>query len=276
MGHKPFYVGTEAIMKAGILTLRSPIEGGRIVNWRNMEDVWRHALSKNLRASPQGHPILISETDHYTYQGRAETAQVVFESLYAPSLYIASQAALSLYATGRTTGAVLHSSESSTDAVPIYEGLPLHHAIKHLDITGRDLTERLREVISEKGFYIYSAFERRLLPEMKKKSFQVALDTEANGGIPTSADEVSYELPDNETITIREEGLQIPEALFNPSSVSLQQDGVPELVMNSIRRCDTNIQDQLYNNIVLVCTQASPAKCTQHRLKSSLSPVAIR
>jgi actin-related protein len=49
-------------------------------------------------------------------------AEIMFEQFKVPALYIINPAALSLYASGRTTGIVLESGDGVTQATPIYEG----------------------------------------------------------------------------------------------------------------------------------------------------------
>ncbi len=58
-------------------------------------------------------------------------AHVMFETFNTPAMYVADQAVLSMYASGRTTGIVLDSGDGVTNAVPIYEGNLKVHKIEN-------------------------------------------------------------------------------------------------------------------------------------------------
>ncbi len=85
--------------------------------------------------------------------------EIMFETFSVPSFYLAIQAVLSLYSSGKTTGLVLDAGDGVTHTVPIYEGYALPHAIERNDLAGRDLTEYLKKLLNEEGSSLTSSAE---------------------------------------------------------------------------------------------------------------------
>ncbi|KAL7199987.1 hypothetical protein ACSBR2_022155 [Camellia fascicularis] len=121
-------------------------------------------------------------------------------------------------------GIVLDSGDGVSHTVPIYEGYNLPHAILRLDLAGRDLTDSLMKILTERGSW----------------KLQRA-----------AAVEKSYELPDGQVITIGAERFRCPEVLFQPSLIGMEAAGIHESTYNSIMKCDLDIKKDLYGNIVL-------------------------
>ncbi|XP_006359840.1 actin-104-like [Solanum tuberosum] len=256
MGQKDTYVGDEALSRRGILTVRHPIERGVVRNWDDMEVLWHHTFYNELRVAPEEHPVLLTEAPLNPKTKREKMTQIMFETFNVPAMYVASQAVLSLFANGRTTGIIIKTSRSISiyhHSVPIYEGHVLSHAVSRLALGGRDLTWYLIKILME-GPYIFRNCTSCTPIHMKETIAYVALDFEQEIDKAKSclkSIEKGYELPNGKVINIGAEMFRCPEALFKPSLVGIEATGIHEKPYNSIMRCNVDIRKDLFANIVL-------------------------
>ena len=253
MNEHEYFVGDRLNSMRGVLSLDYPIENGIINNWSDMEKLWHHTMYDLLRIAPEEHPVLLTEAPMNPKKNREKTIEMMFEKFKVPSTYISIQAILSLYASGRTTGLVLDSGDGVTHAVPIFEGYCVPKAIIRLDLAGRDLTNHLKDTLSERGYKFRTTAEREIVRDIKEKLCYVAEDyeTELIKSKKDSSLEKSYMLPDGNKVVIGSERFRVPEGLFQPSLIGMEVSGIQDVVYDCANKCDIDIRKTLFENVVL-------------------------
>ncbi|XP_071701503.1 actin-related protein 4-like [Rutidosis leptorrhynchoides] len=319
-GKRKLYVGSSALgYRRDHMEVLPSIKDGIVTDWDIVESIWDHAFRECLLVDPKEHPMLLAEPSSNTQQQREKTSELMFEKYQAPALFLAKNAVLTSFASGRATSLVVDSGGGSTTVAPVHDGYVLQKAVLSSPIGGEFLTDCLIKSLESKGVKIrprYS-FKRK---EIRPGEFQAvdvdypnttesyrqycqreiasdikecvcrAPDTPYDDVSYSNIPMTSYELPDGQTIEIGSDRFKTPDVLFNPSLVktipgmessaviATSARGLPQMVIESINKCDVDIRRELFSGILLAGGTSSMQQLKE-RLEKDLqeeSPQAAR
>ncbi|XP_069753386.1 actin-6-like [Narcine bancroftii] len=248
---KEFYIGEEAQVKRGVLSINYPVEHGIVTSWDDMEKIWRYLYDHQLKIKPSERPVLLSEAPLNPLANREKMSQILFEGFDVPAMYLAIQAVLGLYASGRITGCVIDSGDGVTHSVPIFEGYCLPHAVLRLELGGRALTEYLARILTESGVSFVSSAEKEIARDIKERLCYVALDLQAELCKKACDVEKDYKLPDGQVVKIHSQRFRCPETLFLPANLGIEAPGIDKLCFNTIMKCDIDLRRDFFANVIL-------------------------
>lgn len=249
-----YAVGDEAFAKRGVMNITEPIKKGIIVDWDIMEKVWHHTFYNELKVDPQEHPALITDCPQNEAIKKEKAAEIFFENFNVPSFYIGCQAVLALLASGSTKGIVFDSGEGSTHVVPIYEAYALPHSTNALDISGKDLTNHMMNLLIDNGLTFSRHYDVDIIKQIKETKTYISLnyESEQQEFIESgNSKDAIFELPDGKTINIGDQQIKCPEILFNPKIINRDIPGIHELIYRSYFSIDMEVRKTLFSKIVL-------------------------
>ncbi|XP_007502311.1 actin-related protein T3 isoform X3 [Monodelphis domestica] len=228
-----------------------PVERGLITSWADMEAMWRNVYENNLKMKSHESPVMLTEPAFNPLANREKMTELFFENFEVPALYVSIQPVLALFASGYTTGYVLDSGAGVSQCVPIFEGYCLPHGVLRLDLAGRDLTEYLIKLLQDHGILLLSPSDKKVVKNIKENYCYVAANFEDETTKNPAVLEKTYKLPDGKTIKLHDEMFRCPESLFLPGHLNLEAPGIDKLCYSSIMKCDMDLRNSFFSNIVL-------------------------
>ncbi|KAF2488034.1 actin-related protein, ARP6 class [Neohortaea acidophila] len=306
---KRTYIGPELLEECwdfGELAFRRPVEKGFVVNWEGEQAIWERTLLDKrspLQCDPHEMNLILTEAPNGPSVLQRNMDEMVFEEFEFASYYRTISPVLNAYVpppfpstpalpsgTAAECLLVVDVGHSHTTTTPLHHGRPLHAACRRLEIGGKTLTNRLKEVLSRT---VEVQKEDWIVQEIKEdvcfisQSFSSDLERVWKGGLkdPRDVDTsivVDYVLPDYEAIkrgfsrphdtkvsrkdralglhggprehivTIANERFTVPELLFTPSDIGMQQEGVAGTILQSIYSLPQGLWQPFLANILVV------------------------
>ena len=246
------YIGEDAQLKRGVLTLRHPMEHGIIMYWDDMELIWDYTFNQQLKIDPKNNNVMLTEAPLNPKINREKMMEIMFEKFQVNASYVAIQGVLSLYASARTTGIVLDIGDGVTHTIPVFDGYCIPFSVGRQNFAGRDITDHLKRLLNAKGCRFNTSSDNEIVRCIKEKYAYCVLDYTEKDMCTKSKTYRNYTLPDGNIIKINDDDVvDCCEILFDPSLTGRELKGIHQILTDSIQKSEIDVRNDMYSNIVL-------------------------
>ncbi|KII90669.1 hypothetical protein PLICRDRAFT_174052 [Plicaturopsis crispa FD-325 SS-3] len=284
-GDKTTYFGHEfdRCKDYSSLHFRLPFEKGYLVDWDAQKAIWDGLFSSDvLGVIPPESSLLITEPYMNLPNIQDVYDQFVFEEYEFQSYHRGAPASFTPHGNlfsepGQPPAEctlVIDSGFSFTHAIPIMNGKIVWNAVRRLDVGGKFLTNQLKELISFRQWNMME--ETYIMNQVKETCCYVSTnfkgDLEACRVDPKRNRIVQeYILPDlttdrqghvrrpddiiadnDQILFMNNERFTVPEIIFRPDDIGLDQSGLPAMVAASIAALPDDLRGMFWANIGLI------------------------
>lgn len=282
------------------MVLKRPIERGFISTWDLQADIWRAAFNDlDVLDKCEDLVAVVGEAMAAPVKAREAMDEMVFEE-FGFKAYAAGPS--ERWAGGGCTGVILDCGFSRCTAVPVICGRELAFCARRLSLGGKALTNYLKETVSFRSWnmmdetVIINAVKERLcfvslnymsdLARCKRDKWFLGREyvlpdysrelSDPLGHLKTakvgngSANGVDQE---EQVLVMNNERICIPEALFNPGDIGMNQAGIADLVVQAVEASPVHLRPDLYANVLLsggCCTLPNFEQRLFHEMRPSV------
>lgn len=255
---------------------KRPVEYAICKDRRHFGMIINYCLSDILDAPPEYTNCLIADTAEMTPSYREQMCEVAFEDVGIKGLAFKNQQLLALFSVGRYTGMVLDVGHTSTHAIGAFEGALVKNSNVVVQMGGREVTSYLLKLLTEQRFHFTTTYEKALVQEMKEKLCYCKItDHEL-------ASDRAFEMPDGSLVVFGRERIDVPEILFKPEIIGMNNsDSLQSVFMESLTSItDESLYKETSKELVISGGGSLFDKFDQRILKeikktSNLSPAVI-
>ena len=129
------------------------------------------------------------------------------------------------------------------------------------------------------GYNFHTSAEFQIVRNIKERYCSVSYDPLKESHYKdVNKNDIEYFLPDSSVIRMKTEHVEAPEILFSPQKIGLEYQGVHEMAYNSIMKCDVDLRNTIFNNLVCVGGNSGLKNFNQrfHKSLSKLAPKDVK
>ena len=218
-----------------------------------MELLLEYIISKNMNFDRfENCGILFTEPINFTECEREKIIQIFFEYFNIEKIIFIKPSILTLLSEGKYTGIVAELDYDITNFIPIYEYTSLNYGIIKSEVGRRDMLDHMKLTFEKDYPHYIGKIKDEEFRYIVNESCYVAKNYDQE---IYNVEKYNYTLPDAHEISITKSRIECPEILFNPSIYyKYKNTQTKDIIYNlneSIKKCDIDLREKLYNNIVL-------------------------
>ncbi|CAH3016407.1 unnamed protein product [Porites evermanni] len=261
-----------------------PFQKGVLVNWDVEKQIWDYIFGKEVMKVDFPETTLLLTEPHFNFTSIKDASdEILFEEYGFKALCRTTAAQLSAFKSHneetekRLVCVVVDSGYSFTHIVPVFNGKAMKKGVKRINVGGKLLTNHLKEIISyrqlhvldetyvmnqvkEDTCYVSDNFLRDMnVAKLRGTKNSVLRDyvlpdyTHIKRGYVKSATEMllGSKKENEQILRMNNERFAVPELLFHPSDIGIQEMGIPEAINHAIEQLPIEMQPHCYMNILL-------------------------
>lgn len=206
-----------------------------------------------MHVDPSSTSIFLTEAPLNPKANREKMVEHMLEDFQFMGCKVETQATLTLVALGLNSGLVVDSGDGVTHCVPVCDSRLLTSSVKRIDVAGYDITTYLSHLLLKRGYQFFTSFDVDQVREIKENCCYLARDPREEMRLyqNTTASNMRYKLPDGNWVKIGPERFQAAEVLFYPALIGKDENGIPEMVYESLNEAPEDYRAILAQNIIL-------------------------
>ena len=114
---------------------------GIVTDWDAAESILEHTYKSCLSVNAGDHPLHLAEANHNPSANREKMAEICFEKLGVPALFLSKCAVLTAFCVGARTALVLDIGGGVTSATAVHDGYVLRKSVKRHALAGDRISE---------------------------------------------------------------------------------------------------------------------------------------
>uniref|UniRef100_A0A8C6WIY4 Actin-related protein 6 n=1 Tax=Neogobius melanostomus TaxID=47308 RepID=A0A8C6WIY4_9GOBI len=261
-----------------------PFQKGYLVNWDVQRKVWDHLFGKEMFKVDFADTSIIITEPYFNFTTIQESMnEILFEEYQFQSVLRINAGSLSAHHFFHTNPKqlcclVVDTGFSFTHIVPYCRSRKMKEGIRRVNVGGKLLTNHLKEIISYRQLHVMD--ETHVINQVKEDVCYVSQEFYKDMEMAQQKGEENtvmrdYVLPDfssikkgfckpreemvfsgkyktgEQILRLANERFAVPEMLFHPSDIGIQEMGIPEAIVHSIQAMPEEMQPHFYQNIVL-------------------------